>query len=380
MSLKSSFVSYLHQKHPQLSVSLLDALISEELLSPFQVIISKKQVDSLKNEITTYWHLRNWGVKNLTTQFATYGLRRPDNYSVCMSYDFHINSSGQPELIEVNTNASFLALGLELYHFLNLPNPAGTFNETSLVEMFLNEIELCKIESRAYTKIKTNAIAIVDENPEQQRLYLEFLIYKSIFEKHGLAADVFNITEINKFKDFALVYNRYTDFYLQEGKSAEIKRLFNEGHINLSPQPCEYFLLGDKQRFLDWNQQSEIEKPLSLLKTYDLGAEDKDKIWTERKNLFFKPKTSFGGKQVYRGASISQKMFSDIFNQNFIAQQLSIPSLVSVVMNEKKQDFKYDLRCFVYKNELQLIVARLYQGQTTNLKNYGGGFACVTAT
>lgn len=385
MSLKARFVSYLHQKYPQLSVPLLEQLMSEELLSPFQISLSQEQIQSLKNEITGYWNLRNWGHQNLNSQFTQYDLRKPDNFSVCMSYDFHINAAGQPELIEINTNAAFLALGLELYQFLNLTNPAGSFGEADLIEMFLNEIRLCGPRGA-----KENSIAIVDENPQQQRLYLEFLIYKALFEKYKIpAADVFDIRDIEKFKKYSLIYNRYTDFYLQESKSADIKNLFNEGRLNLSPQPYEYFLLADKQRFLDWNQQSDLPKPSSLLKTYDLAVENKDKIWSERKTLFFKPKNSFGGKQAYRGASLSRKIFEEVCQQNFIAQQFSAPSTISGNLSEQTQPlnqesgqtssqaFKYDLRCFVYKNELQLIIARLYQGQITNLKTPGGGFACI---
>jgi hypothetical protein len=38
---------------------------------------------------------------------------------------------------------------------------------------------------------------------------------------------------------------------------------------------------------------------------------------------------------------------------------------------------KYDVRCYVYNGQLQLIAARLYQGQTTNFRTQGGGFAVV---
>jgi hypothetical protein len=38
---------------------------------------------------------------------------------------------------------------------------------------------------------------------------------------------------------------------------------------------------------------------------------------------------------------------------------------------------KYDVRCFVYAGKIQLLAARLYQGQTTNFRTPGGGFAPV---
>lgn len=369
MSLKASFVSYLNQKYPNLSADLLNQLISEQLLSPFQILLSQEQINTIKRQIKGFWKLRNWGGENLASQFEKYNLRIPNNYSVCMSYDFHINTLGQPELIEINTNASFLALGLELYAFLKLSNPAASFGETELIKMFLSELELCNAQD--------NSVAIVDENPEQQKLYLEFLIYKTILNNNNFKSDIFNFKNTEQIQKYSLIYNRYTDFYLQDAKSSEIKSLYNANMLNLSPQPFEYFLLADKQRLLDWNLQNDIEKPTSLLKTYDMGTENKDKIWAERKNLFFKPKNSFGGKQAYKGASVSRKIFEEVSNQNFIAQQLSIPAQIEVEIENEKQKFKYDLRCFVYKDELQLIVARLYQGQTTNLKSFGGGFACV---
>ncbi len=40
-------------------------------------------------------------------------------------------------------------------------------------------------------------------------------------------------------------------------------------------------------------------------------------------------------------------------------------------------DLKVDLRNYVYRGRVQLIAARLYQGQTTNFRTPGGGFAPV---
>ena len=41
------------------------------------------------------------------------------------------------------------------------------------------------------------------------------------------------------------------------------------------------------------------------------------------------------------------------------------------------QSLKYDVRCYVYDGAIQLIAARLYQGQTTNFRTPGGGFAQI---
>lgn len=369
MNLKASFVTFLHQKFPRLSVELLESTVAENLLSPFQVNLTAKQLMSIQTEITAYWKLRNWGETNLAADYEKYGLRKPKNYSACMSYDFHISVDGNLELIEINTNASFLALGVQMYSFLKLKNQIA-FDEKALVEMFKNEIALCD-----HTQA---SVSIFDEGPENQRLYIEFLIYKEIFEQNGVKSDIVSLENVRALKNNSLVYNRYTDFMLQEDKSAELKRMFNAAEVELSPHPFEYFMLADKKRFLDWNKQNDLPKPASLLPTYDLGIANRDQVWSERKHLFFKPKNSFGSKQAYRGASISRRTFDEVFNDGFIAQKLSHPGEIEVLFEGQKQIMKYDLRCYAYKDKLQLVIARIYQGQTTNLRTPGGGFAAVT--
>ena len=41
------------------------------------------------------------------------------------------------------------------------------------------------------------------------------------------------------------------------------------------------------------------------------------------------------------------------------------------------QALKFDLRCYAYDGRVQFTAARLYQGQTTNFRTPGGGFAPV---
>lgn len=368
--MKASFVSFLKNRYSHLDEAVLQQAIANQLLSPFQIKLSRAQIDKLKAEIKWYGKLRDWGEHNLSQQYFDRGLKKPKNSAVCMSYDFHINSEGLPELIEINTNASFLALGLEMYDFLKLPNVAAEFKQADLIKMFLTEDQIVSDENEP-------AFVIIDDEPKQQRLYVEFLIYQQLLQEQGLKCSVVDFRNTEVIDKATLIYNRYTDFYLEQAESAHLKKLFND-RGNFSPNPWEYFLLADKQRQLDWNRQTEVPKPSSLLKSYDLGLADRDQIWHDRKNLFIKPKNSFGSKQAYKAASISRKTFEEVFNSHFIAQQLSPPSEVELNIEGQTQNMKYDLRCYTYKDELQLIVARLYQGQTTNLRTLGGGFAAVT--
>ena len=44
-------------------------------------------------------------------------------------------------------------------------------------------------------------------------------------------------------------------------------------------------------------------------------------------------------------------------------------------VGDEAQRMKADIRCYVYGGRIQLVAARLYQGQTTNFRTPGGGFA-----
>lgn len=47
------------------------------------------------------------------------------------------------------------------------------------------------------------------------------------------------------------------------------------------------------------------------------------------------------------------------------------------LVNKEQTVLKMDIRAYVYNSEIQLLAARLYQGQTTNFRTQGGGFAPV---
>ena len=54
-----------------------------------------------------------------------------------------------------------------------------------------------------------------------------------------------------------------------------------------------------------------------------------------------------------------------------------LPSERRLLVDGVEQDLKLDLRNYVYRGVVQLVSARLYQGQTTNFRTPGGGFASV---
>src|SRR5690606_22647950 len=97
----------------------------------------------------------------------------------------------------------------------------------------------------------------------------------------------------------------------------------------------------------------------------------------EREPYFFKPRRSFGGKAVYRGKSISQRIFEEILQKYYLAQEFVEPPITKVSTEEGDTGFKWDLRVYAYKDKPLLMIARLYQGQMTNTTTLGGGLAPI---
>ena len=61
----------------------------------------------------------------------------------------------------------------------------------------------------------------------------------------------------------------------------------------------------------------------------------------------------------------------------YIAQAFAAPSERRVQVNGDPQARKMDVRLYTYAGATILAAARLYQGQTTNFRTPGGGFAPV---
>jgi hypothetical protein len=91
--------------------------------------------------------------------------------------------------------------------------------------------------------------------------------------------------------------------------------------------------------------------------------------WQDRKAWFFKPESGFGSRGTYRGDKLTRRVFTEIMNGEYIAQQFTPAGT--------RMNLKADIRCYAYAGEIQLMAARLYQGQTTNFRTAGGGFAAV---
>ena len=316
---------------------------------------------------------------------------------VFFGYDFHLNEQGV-HLIEINSNAGggFLnALLLDSQCDAALPGTAlAEINlEQAFLEMFRNEWRL----ARGATPLQ--AVAIVDEHPEAQYLYPEFLLAQRMFERAGIAAYIADPAALHLRGDgvylessgdgqkIGLVYNRLTDFSLQQ--HPVLRQAYLDGSAVLTPDPAHYAQYADKRnlprltdaealRVLGANETDIAILQAGVPQTRQVEAADHEQWWQERKQWFFKPAWGFGSKGAYRGANLTRRVFEEIMHGGYVAQKLAVPGERMVCAEgAEPQPLKYDVRCYVYDGQVQLVAARLYQGQTTNFRTPGGGFAPV---
>ncbi len=370
MTSPEAFLKYLNARYPNLGASGLS--INPHLISGQKITLPGQTWTQIQNFVQKIFALRQSAeYRDFLKPQAPFPEQK--NYAIAMSYDFHLDANLKPKLIEVNTNASFLFLGHELNQFLQVETP-GFSGFTEIAENMRSEIRLL-----GKPEIKT--LAIVDDQPEQQKLYLEFLVAQKVFQDLGWTADIKDRRQILGTENYDFIYNRCTDFYFTEPESAGLKELYVKNKSCLSPHPMEYFMMADKRRMGDWLNPiftNQLGAAVDVIpKSFVITESNRDQIWTERKKYFLKPTTQFGSKRVYKGESISRKTYELLENNLFLAQELLPAPEVTVETAGGAHKFKYDLRVYAYQGKAQFAMARLYNGQVTNAQTPFGGFAAV---
>lgn len=318
---------------------------------------------------------------------------------VLMGYDFHLGKDG-PKLIEINTNAGGALINAVLAEAQKAccvpasPMLSGLADaedvEAAILQSFLAEWR----NERGTAPLKT--VAIVDEAPQTQYLYPEFVLFQRLFQRHGIEAIIIAPERLTHSgerlhadtRPIDLVYNRMTDFSLVQPGSAALRSAYLERHVVLTPNPQAHAIFADKRnlvRLTDgdllrrWGVPADTAALLAsgIPKTVEVTKENASTLWAQRSGLFFKPCSGFGSKAAYRGDKITRKVWDTISVGGYIAQDLVPPSTRSVVIDGQRTALKADLRNYTYNGKIQLTAARLYQGQTTNMRTPGGGFAPV---
>jgi hypothetical protein len=132
-------------------------------------------------------------------------------------------------------------------------------------------------------------------------------------------------------------------------------------------------------RLRSWGvRESTVDTLLrGIARTEIVSASDSDRLWATRRGLFFKPATGYGSRAAYRGDKLTRRVWTDILSGRYVAQELVPPGERRI---GPESSMKSDVRNYVYTGQVHLLAARIYQGQTTNLRTAGGGFAPVLTT
>jgi hypothetical protein len=322
--------------------------------------------------------------------------------SVFFGYDFHVTEGGFG-LIEINTNAGGAMLNAVLARaqraccpaMESLVPPQATADalEARIVAMFRQEWALSG-HAQAL-----RSIAIVDAAPAEQYLYPEFVLFQQLFQRHGLQAVIADPEEFS-LRDgvlwhgelaIDLVYNRLTDFSLDEPASATLREAYLEHAVVLTPHPQAHALYADKRNLALLSDAARLQALGVPQATQDVllagiphteivDPANAERLWRDRKRLFFKPFAGFGSRAAYRGDKLTQRVWQEILAGDYVAQALVAPGERVISDQQPAQVLKFDLRDYAYDGRVQWLAARLYQGQTTNFRTPGGGFAPVYET
>jgi hypothetical protein len=323
----------------------------------------------------------------------------PGAKGVFIGYDFHLAPEG-PRLIEINTNSGGALLNAvlaraqracceEIESWMSDPVPDADIERT-LFEMFVAEWR------RAGRAGSPRRVAIVDDAPQAQFMYPEFLLFARLFERFGVEAAVL-APEALAFDGGALadahgpvdlVYNRLTDFYLEQPSHAALREAYLADAAVITPHPRAHALYADKRNLSllgspgllrAWGVAEADIRALEagIPRTEIVSSGNAERLWTERRRLFFKPAAGHGSRAAYRGEKLTRRVWEEIVAGRYVAQALVPPSERRIAPDTA---LKVDVRNYVYDGRVQLLAARLYQGQTTNMRTAGGGFAPVLTT
>jgi hypothetical protein len=285
---------------------------------------------------------------------------------VFLGYDFHV-AEGRLGLIEINTNAGGAMLNVALARAqraccapLHGMTPAAEAMEDAIIAMFRREWQL----SGRIGPLR--CIAIVDEAPKQQYLYPDFLLFQDLFRRHGLEAIIVDPSELS-LRDGVLrhgpttvdlVYNRLTDFPLQEPANTVLREAYLQHAVVLTPHPQAHALYADKRNLAllsDDRQLQTLGVPAAsrdillagIPATERVDPVHAERLWSERRRLFFKPAMGFGSRAAYRGDKLTRRVWQEILAGDYVAQAIVAPG------------------------------ERVVSGQSTNFRTPGGGFAPV---
>ena len=378
----------LHQTHPHLFSSTV-------------VFLSEKTYQGIQDTIAAVerlTHLPAWEQSAL--RGATADMRIDHGpQGAFMGYDFHVRH-GSAQLIEINTNAGGALLNAALARAQAACCTAMNTSLTSYRNMATLEDDFFAMFRSEWQAQRGDAtwrtVAIVDDAPDGQYLAPEFELARNLFTAHGIDAHIADGRTL-RFENgclwadataIDLVYNRLTDFDLSDPQHAALAEAWRHGAVVLTPDPRIHALRANKAHLSTLSNADALlalgasQQDIATLQAHIPPCErvtpaTASRLWDMRRTLFFKPLNGFGSRAVYRGDKLTRRVWEDIVAGDYIAQNLVPPG--ERVLSARADDalLKFDVRAYAYAGQVQLLAARMYQGQTTNFRTEGGGFAPV---
>lgn len=362
------------------------------LIAPYILEIGAEELRAIRefvrvfDDVTAHPAIREREIGLSQTQNLPHGGPHP----WILSLDFHLTPAG-PKLIEVNTNPGGLMIAAAHALAAGVMNAAEkTGLEQKIVDAFQNEW------ARTERGNPLACIAIVDSDPVNQFLYPEFVLYRDLLERHGIETLICDPGELRVAEGslsrgnrrIHLVYNRLTDFYFEEPRHAVLAKAWRSAMAVVTPDPVAYAACADKRQMsllCDRDALTRHGVPEPAANAISAGVprtilpeeSSADELWSARRALFFKPARGHAGKAAYRGDKISRATWERLDLETYIAQDFVPAPRVRVAPNET---LKADVRVFVRGHDIIFMCARLYEGQTTNFRTPGGGFASVRVT
>lgn len=319
----------------------------------------------------------------------------PGPVGAFMGFDFHLSEDG-PRLIEINTNAGGAFLNAILAHAQlqccgSSTRAAWADNfDDAVIAQFLSEWRAQRGDK------KLERIAIIDDTPTEQHLYPEFRLAQQLFERHGIETLILSPADLRyesgvlygDNQRIDLVYNRLVDFGFESPENAALRSAWLADAAVITPNPHTHALFADKRNLAVMSDEAALmewgfsPENIEILKngipfTQLVNPADEEILWKERRQWFFKPVAGHGSKGVYRGSKLTKSTFARILESDYVAQSYVPPSERLVLVDGEPHKLKVDVRLYTYRGSLLLAAARLYQGQATNLRTPGGGFAPI---
>jgi hypothetical protein len=371
----------------------VDPVMHAHLFSPHALFVDRSALDAMAAVAAAVFAVgaQPRYVEQVLRWAPAIARHDPGSIGGVLGLDFHLTVEG-PRLIEVNTNPGGLLLNALLADAARscapawMPWSSGAAAADAGVAVWLDE-------ARQQLGHLPKRLAIVDVMPGGQFLYPEFELYARAFRAHGVEAvirapeallpDGEGLRDADGPVD--AVYNRLTDFALADPACAALAAAYLAGTVALTPHPRAHAIyadkrnlavLGDARQLLQWQVDAATAALLSqaIPTTVELTADNRDALWTARGGYFFKPATGFGSRGSYRGDKLTRRTWEAMLSAQYVAQAFAPPG--ARILHHGVA-LKADVRCYASAAGALLFAARLYQGQTTNMRTPQGGFAAV---